>query len=235
MSAPYLVFDVETVLDPELSLPSGSEERLPPAPHHRVVVVGELLFDSTYEVVRYGTLGEAEAEAEVLRRVTERLELERPTLVTFNGRGFDLPVLAARCLRHGVPFPFYFRSHDVRYRFSASGHLDLMDYLAGFGATRASRLDVIAKLCGMPGKVGMDGNEVAPLVAAGRLKEVAEYCLSDVVQTAAVFLRLQLVRGSLERAKYRGAVKRLIELISADARLARLNANMDPKRLLLDE
>ena len=65
-----------------------------------------------------------------------------------------MPVIAARCLRHGIPLKHYYRSRDVRYRFSAEGHLDLMDYVADFGAAKPSKLDVIAKLCGMPGKVG---------------------------------------------------------------------------------
>ena len=236
MSAPFLVLDIETVLDPELPLlPVAEVERLPPPPHHRIVVMGALLFEASYEIARLGTIDETKGEAFVLSEFSRLLEERRPTLVTYNGRGFDMPVIATRCLRHGVPLRHYYRSHDVRYRFTAEGHLDLMDHLADFGAARPSRLDVVAKLCGMPGKIGMEGKDVGPMVQAGRLAEVRNYCLCDVVQTAAVFLRVQLLRGALERNAYLEAMQRLLHHVHGDERLAPIASAMNEKRLLLDE
>ena len=128
-------------------------------------------------------------------------------------------MIATRCLRYGIPFRHYYRSRDVRYRFTPDGHLDLMDYVADFGAAKTSKLDIIAKLCGMPGKVGIDGKDVGPMVHAGRIKEVRDYCLCDVAQTAGVFLRVQLVRGEIEREQYLVAMRSLLALIKADPRL----------------
>jgi hypothetical protein len=145
-----------------------------------------------------------------------------------------MPVIATRCLRHGIPFRHYYRSRDVRYRFTPDGHLDLMDYVADFGAAKSSRLDVIAKLCGMPGKVGIEGKDVGPMVHAGRLAEVRDYCLCDVAQTAGVFLRVQLVRGELERAEYLTAMRGLLGLIRSDARVAPVAGALNEARLLLD-
>jgi predicted PolB exonuclease-like 3'-5' exonuclease len=232
----FLVLDIETVLDPELPIvTSGDVERLPAPPHHKIVVLGALLFDVGYEPKRIGVMSESKDEAGILGDFAKLLEDRRPCLVTFNGRGFDLPVIATRCLRYGIPLRHYYRSRDVRYRFSADGHLDLMDYVADFGAAKPSRLDVIAKLCGMPGKVGVDGKDVGPLVHAGRLAEVRNYCLCDVAQTAGVFLRVQLLRGELERENYLVAARQLIELIKHDERLAPVAAAMNEKRLLLEE
>jgi 3'-5' exonuclease len=232
----FLVLDIETVLDPELPIvTSGDVERLPAPPHHKIVVLGALLFDVGYEPKRIGVMSESKDEAGILGDFAKLLEDRRPCLVTFNGRGFDLPVIATRCLRYGIPLRHYYRSRDVRYRFSADGHLDLMDYVADFGAAKPSRLDVIAKLCGMPGKVGVDGKDVGPLVHAGRLAEVRNYCLCDVAQTAGVFLRVQLLRGELERENYLVAARQLIELIKNDERLAPVAAAMNEKRLLLEE
>jgi predicted PolB exonuclease-like 3'-5' exonuclease len=137
-------------------------------------------------------------------------------------------------LRHGIPLRHYYRSRDVRYRFTADGHLDLMDYIADFGAAKSSRLDVIAKLCGMPGKVGIDGKDVGPMVHAGRLQDVRDYCLCDVVQTAGVFLRVQLIRGELEREPYLAAMRGLLALIRGDERLAPVAAALNEPRLLLE-
>lgn len=236
VAPPYLVLDIETVLDPELPIAESSEaERLPAPPHHRVVVIGALWFDPNFDVRRIGVLGEGKEEREILSDFVKLCDERRPCLVSYNGRGFDLPVIVARCLRHGIPFRHYFASRDVRYRFSPEGHLDLMDYIADFGAAKPSKLDVIAKLCGMPGKVGVDGKDVGPMVHAGKLEAVRNYCLCDVAQTAAVFLRVQLLRGELKPEPYQHAMRRLIELIKSDDRVAPVAAGLNEPRLLLEE
>ena len=229
----FLVLDIETVLDAELPIAESAEaERLPAPPHHKIVVIGALLFDASYAVQRVGVLGEGKDEPAMLVDFSKFLDERRPDLITFNGRGFDLPVIAARCLRHGVPLRHYYRARDVRYRFSPEGHLDLMDFIADFGAAKPAKLDIVAKLCGMPGKVGVDGKDVGPMVHAGRIKEVREYCLCDVAQTAGVFLRVQLLRGELEPSAYLVAMKGLIETIRGDPRLGAVAAALDEPRLM---
>ena len=231
----YLVLDIETILDPELPIAEVTEaERLPAPPHHQVVVIGALLLGSDYGVRKLGVLGDGESEARMLSDFAGFIEERRPLIVTYNGRGFDMPVIANRCFRHGIPLRHYYTSRDVRYRFSPEGHLDLMDYLADFGAAKPAKLDILAKLCGMPGKVGVDGKDVGPLVHAGRLQEVKDYCLCDVVQTAGVFLRAQLVRGEIGREAYLGAIRGLIQLIRSDPRLAAVSEAMDEARLTLE-
>ena len=236
MSTSYLVLDIETVLDAELPIVQAADtERLPAPPHHRVVVIGALMLDAAYEVKRLGIVGDAKDEEGMLAAFAKLLEERRPCLVTFNGRSFDMPVIATRCLRYGISLRHYYRSRDVRYRFTAEGHLDLMDYVADFGAAKSSRLDVIAKLCGMPGKVGVEGKDVGPMVHAGRLAEVRDYCLCDVVQTAGVFLRVQLLRGEIEREEYLRAMNGLLALIRGDERLAPVANAINEPRLLLAE
>jgi len=231
----YLILDIETVVDPALPQAStGEGQGLPPPPFHEIVVIGVLWMDADYQVRRLGIIGDGKNESEALtdfsRFVTER----KPDLVTYNGRGFDLPVIAARCLRHGISFPHYYGARDVRYRFTPTGHLDLMDFLTDFGASRASRLDVMARTIGMPGKVGVAGKDVGPLVHAGKLDEVQAYCLCDVVQTTGLFLRVQLLRGQLERDSYRDAMADLLKQIEGDQRLAPVSEGLDRGRLMLE-
>jgi 3'-5' exonuclease len=218
----HLIFDIETILDPELPIvDAGEAGKLPAAPHHKIVTIGALLLGHDGTPKRLGIVGkESTDEAVILAEFTELVDKHQPTLVTYNGRGFDLPVIVMRCLRHGVPFPAYYRSRDMRYRFSEAGHFDLMDYLSDFGATKQAKLDVVAKLCGMPGKVGVDGKDVGPLVHAGRIAEVRDYCLCDVVQTAGVFLRVEYLRGELSLSAYRAAAQALIDLADSDPRVA---------------
>jgi len=232
----YLILDIETILDPELPIAESSEaERLPAPPHHKVVVIGALSMAERYEPRKLGCVGEGKDEAGILSDFAKFLEDRRPTLVTYNGRGFDLPVIASRCLRHGIPLRHYYSSRDVRYRFSPDGHLDLMDYLSDHGAAKPAKLDILAKLCGLPGKVGVDGKDVGPLVHAGRIQEVRDYCLCDVVQTAGVFLRAELLRGQLDRDRYREAMLALLTLVDGDPRVAPVAQAVNRPRLLLQD
>jgi 3'-5' exonuclease len=155
--------------------------------------------------------------------------------VTWNGRSFEMPVIVARCLKYGIAFPAYYGSRELRYRFTTDGHFDLMDYLSDFGASRPARLDAVAQLIGLPGKRGVEGRDVGPLVHRGKLADVYAYCLSDVIQTAALFLRVQLVRGVLDRATYRRATEALLREASADTRLASVIEAVDRSRLLLGD
>ena len=236
MAKTFLVLDIETILDPELPIAESSEaERLPAPPHHRVVVIGALLLGPDLEVRKLGVIGEGKGESGILNDFARFIDERRPCLVTFNGRGFDMPVIASRCFRHGIPLRYYYGARDVRYRFSPEGHLDLMDFLADFGAAKSAKLDILAKLSGMPGKVGVDGKDVGPLVHAGRIQEVRDYCLCDVVQTAAVFIRTQLVRGEVDREAYLIAMRGLIELVRTDVRLRAVGEGLNETRLLLAE
>jgi predicted PolB exonuclease-like 3'-5' exonuclease len=236
MERSYLVLDIETILDPELPISESSVvERLPAPPHHQIVAIGVLWFDRNYSVLRVGVIGENKSESGALADFTRFTEERQPHLVTYNGRGFDLPVLASRCLRHGIPFRYYYQERDVRYRFSPDGHLDLMDFIADFGAARTARLDVVAKLCGMPGKVGVDGKDVGPMIHAGHIDQVRAYCLCDVIQTAGVFLRLQLLRGELTPLAYQEAMNGLITAARNEPRVAPVVAAWNEPRLRLTE
>lgn len=235
----FLVVDIETIIDPTLPLPksdsaSAQPPALPPAPFHQVVAIGALWMDAAYKPIKLGVVGEGKSEHEVLGDFARFMEERRPDLVTYNGRGFDLPVIVARCLRHGVTFRHYFQAPDVRYRYSAQGHLDLMDFMTDHGATRSVSLDTLAKLIGLPGKVGVDGKDVGPLVEAGRIDEVYAYCLCDVAQTAGLLLRVQLLRGVLDREEYRDAMGALLGLMEEDGRLGPVFAGVDRGALMLE-
>jgi predicted PolB exonuclease-like 3'-5' exonuclease len=235
-SSSTLVLDIETVVDPALPrAETGQESGLPPAPFHQVVVIGVMWLDADYRIQRLGVVGDGKSERELLVDFCRFVSERKPLLVTYNGRGFDLPVITARCLRHGVPFRHYYASRDLRYRYSADGHLDLMDFLTDFGACKASKLDVVARSIGMSGKVGIEGKDVGPMIHAGRLGEVQAYCLCDVVQTAGVLLRLQLVRGELSPERYLAAMAGLLEHIDGDERLRPVGEGLDRPRLLLEE
>lgn len=228
----HLVLDIETIPDPELPRLDESD-KVPPPPFNQIVTLGCLLLED-WVPRRLGVVGEGKPEAEMLADFALWLDGRKPTVVTWNGRGFDMPVITSRALRHGVPMPWWFQDRNTRYRYSTEGHFDLMDFLADFGATKNARLDVYAKLVGFPGKVGVDGSQVAPMVHAGKLEEVNAYCLCDVAQTAAIFLRVELLRGALDKARYRELARGLLAFIDEQPRLAPVAEKIDRRRFLVE-
>jgi len=240
----YLVLDIETIPDDSRwarpQLPHGTEAPFPPIWAHRVVVVGCLWLDADYRLKRLGVVGEGlaaaaspdEQEAQLLDAFSRFVARQHTTLLTYNGRSFDLPVIALRSLCHGVPLAWYYQERGVRYRYSEDGHIDLCDWLADHGATRTGSLDAIARLCGLPGKIGVDGSQVEGLHRTGQLRAIQSYCLADVTQTAFVFLRFRLLQGQLAPATYREAAGALLAALEADDRVGAVIAQIDRERLL---
>lgn len=241
----YLVLDIETIPDtgrwtrPETT--NDPRSGFPPTWAHRIVVIGCLWLDHHYRLKRLGVIGDASAfssgsadqrERELLEDFSKFVGKARPVLVTYNGRSFDLPVIVLRSLTHAVPLPWYYREKDMRYRFSEEGHLDLCDWLAEHGATRSGSLDAVAKLIGLPGKLGVDGSQVEGLHQAGQLDAIQRYCLSDVAQTALLFLRFRLLQGQLTEDRYRAAATALLDGLAADGRVGDVLDRMDRSHLL---
>src|SRR5499427_609896 len=218
----YLVLDIETIPDPELYSPpelsAGTERPFPPLYACRPIVLGVMWLDEDLSVKRIGTIGEGKNEDGMMGDFAEFMGKWRPQLVTWNGRGFDLPVLALRALRFGLNFGWYYRGEGYRYRYSEEGHLDLCDLLADHGAAKMTSLDGAARLIGLPGKAGVDGSQVEGLYQAGQIDSLRRYCLSDVAQTAFLFLRYRLISGLLDRDAYRGAATALLASLEADGR-----------------
>ncbi|MEM7435440.1 MAG: 3'-5' exonuclease [Myxococcota bacterium] len=238
MARSFLVLDIETIADPDLAW-DAAVDGFPPAPFHQVVALGVLWLDADYGLQKLGAFGgEADAapdEAKVLQEFSDFVGQRQPTIVTFNGRRFDLPVLANRMLKHGVAFPAYYANRDYRYRFSDEGHIDLADLLTDYGASRMPSLDALAQLVGMPGKMQVDGSKVQSMYEHGRHADIRNYCLHDVVQTAFVFLRAELLRGRIDVGDYRARARALWDSLAADDRVTEVLERADAVRALLVE
>jgi len=235
----YLILDIETIPDRELFTPpepaAGVERAFPPLYACRPIVLGVMWLDENMACKRIGTFGEAKDEAGMMSDFADFMGKWKPNLVTWNGRGFDLPVLALRALRHGLAFGWYYRGAGYSYRYSEEGHLDLCDVLSDHGAARMTSLDGAARVIGLPGKDGVDGSQVEGLFLAGQIESLRHYCLSDVAQTAFLFLRYRLVAGDIDRDHYRRAATGLLETLQTDGRFGRLIEGVDRRRLLLEE
>lgn len=224
--SPVLVFDIETVpdiaglrrlhdMDSSLSDRDVAETAFQLRrqshgndflPHYlqRVLVISCALHDrDSFKVWSLGANGESEGE--IIQRFFDGIEKYTPQLVSWNGGGFDLPVLHYRGLMHGVKASRYWDMGEDDREFKWNNyisryhqrHLDLMDLLAMYQGRANAPLDALAQLMGFPGKLGMDGSAVWGAFQDGRLEDIWRYCETDVVNTYLVFLRFQLMRGAM--------------------------------------
>lgn len=133
------------------------------------------------------------------------------TVITFNGRGFDIPLFYTRCMVFGLDTSGWY-TKDFRYRFSDTVHLDLLDATTEYGAVYKNRpsLSLLCHLFGLPGKVGIDGSQVAAEYQKGNYKEIRDYCMSDNMDTAIVALRWMVSRGLITIKEYTRAVNKII-------------------------
>lgn len=174
-------------------------KKFPRPPLHKVAVIAALLAERVDGVWRVRSLGAPHIgqrpEAELISAFAERLAELHPTLVSFNGSSFDLPVLRYRAMIHGIAAPGLTDEYFKRY---STRHVDLCDQLASFDQRAKVGLDDLCKMMGLPGKPeGIDGSKVWEAVQQGRLQDVADYGETDVVNTYRVWLRHELFRGAL--------------------------------------
>lgn len=229
---PVLAFDIETVPDTDgirklFSLPaqmSAAEvaetafaqrrektgNDFLPLHLHRVVAISCALRER--DSFRVWSLGEpADPEPVLVQRFFDGIDKYTPQLVSWNGGGFDLPVLHYRALIHGIRAARYwdmgeddrdFRWNNYISRYH-SRHLDLMDLLSLYQGRATAPLDEVAQLLGLPGKLGVGGAKVWETYQGGGIKAIRDYCEADVANTYLVFLRFQLLRGALDEGRYR--------------------------------
>jgi len=229
---PVLAFDIETVPDieglrrlkpqwaefseREIASLAFAERRertggsdFLPLHQHRVVAIGCAFRDDSGFRVR--CLGSAEdSESKLVGDFFRLIDRYTPQLVSWNGGGFDLPVLHYRAMVHGVVAARYWESGDEDREFRYNNylsryharHTDLMDVLAMYQARASAPLDDLAKLCGFAGKLGMGGDKVWDAYCDGGIADIRQYCETDAVNTYLLYCRFDKMRGLLREKAY---------------------------------
>jgi len=237
-----LVFDIETIPDTALGrrlhgLDGLTDEQVARAMftlrrqaqgseflahhQHRIVAISCAL--RSREGLKVWSLGDPDSpEEELIRRFFEGLERYTPDLVSWNGGGFDLPVLQYRALRAGIPAERYWETgeSDTAFRYNNYlsrfhwRHMDLMDILSGFQGRARAPLAEVAALLGLPGKLGFSGAQVWDAWNAGEIVRIRRYCETDVLNTYLVYLRFELMRGRFTPPLYEQEVARVKTLLA---------------------
>lgn len=226
---PVIVWDLETVPDlkaaarmlgmdgkPDDEVREALGSGFPKHPLHSIACIGALVAKREPDGWRVSALGaphiNERPEPELIRTFVDRIEQLNPRLVTFNGNGFDLPVLRYRAMLHRIPAPgLHARPYFNRYSNDA---LDLFDVLASFGSGSKMKLDELSRFLGLAGKPdGIEGSKVEAMVAAGQIDEVARYCETDVVNTYRLWLIYELFRGAMSTAELQWSEAQLREYV----------------------
>jgi len=203
---------------------TGGSEFLP---HHLHRVVAISCAMRSRDAFKVWSVGEPDStETELVQRFFEGIERYSPDLLTWNGSGFDLPVLQYRALFNRVDAARYWETGEADQSFRWNNylsrfhwrHTDLMDVLAGFQARASAKLDEVAQLCGFPGKLGMDGSQVWPAFRDGRIAEVRDYCETDALNTFLIGLRFDRMRGRLDDAELAAEERLVRETLARDGR-----------------
>jgi predicted PolB exonuclease-like 3'-5' exonuclease len=192
---------------------------------HRIVAISVALRSSDrFKVWSLGDL--SSLEKELVQRFFDGIERFIPTLVSWNGGGFDLPVIHYRALFHGIAGPHYWEIGDEDQSFRWNNylnryhqrHLDLMDMLSGYQTRAAAPLDEVASLLGLPGKMGMSGTKVWDLFQSGEIEAIRNYCETDVLNTYLIFLRFELIRGHINQDTYEQECQLVRKVIEAESK-----------------
>ena len=243
----YLIFDVETVGDgnliqrvkyperdfsPREAVEQFQVELLEQTgrdvlPHTFTLPVSVAIakVDSGFRLLELTVLDPPEFRPkEITRRFWQGWEhYGRPAFVTFNGRGYDLPVLELAAFRYGISLPAWFNVdsrnwEQSRNRYNIDRHIDLCDLFSNFGAVRLiGGLNLMASLIDKPGKSGVDGSQVQDLYFDGQLAAINDYCRCDVLDTYFVFLRSRVLLGKLRTDDEEELIQETRELLEAQA------------------
>jgi 3'-5' exonuclease len=231
MSSYVLVWDLETVPDikgfaaanglegkSEEEIRAAIGDKFPKLPYHSIICIGALIahFEADHWIVdSVGAphVGER-SEKELITAFVNRIAELNPQLVTFNGSSFDLPVIRYRAMTHGVAAPGLFaRPYFHRYTDDA---VDLCDVLSSFNSQAKATLHEVCRMMGLPGKPStISGAEVEKYFRDGHIREISDYCRSDVVNTYRLWLRHELFQGKLTEQGFQASESTLVEFIAA--------------------
>jgi predicted PolB exonuclease-like 3'-5' exonuclease len=239
------VFDCESVIDVELAkkfydfkeeseyefcqkvLSQHEKEKgtsFLPLPYHKIVVISAVLADENAKVKKITSIV-SKSEEEILKKFLNFIDEKNPKLISFNGRGYDIPLVFLRAMKYNLSCPAFFEQENYqlnitkwenyRSRYSEKFHLDLYEVFGNFGAVKSISLDVVSQMVGFPGKSDLSGKDVLEFFYNGKIEEIAHYCESDALNTYLLFLKYRLLKGEINKGEFLRLLKALLENLAS--------------------
>lgn len=175
-----------------------------PLPYHKIIAICAVLATEFGDFIKVDKLP-GENEEELINNFFAMINKSKPKLVSFNGKGYDCPLLVLRAMKYELDASAYLDTRDkwnnYKTRFNEGRHCDLLESLTAFGQ-RGMRLDLICKMLDFPGKYDVSGDDVARLYWAGELAKIEEYCESDVLNTYLLFINYELIKRNINPNDY---------------------------------
>ena len=190
----------EMLLQASEQLARNKDGFLPPMFHRLVSWVGVWVDDTGQPRQKVAWNGTDEKEG--LIKLIDALQTYKDFgLVHHNGRGFDLPMLTYRSMKHGLVLPLRMNNHEIRYRYSRS-NVDLIDEFSNYGASSWPKLKHLGMLIGVPFKQTGEGNVVLDMFREGKLDRIEHYCYEDVMATYLIWLHLKYTVGEIAGTQF---------------------------------
>lgn len=176
---------------------------------HKVISVSILIADikhvdgyEYYNIEKIGTISSINnTEKEIVDKFFKYISNHIPRLVDYNGKTFDLPVMKYRAMKYNISIENLFKSGDkwnnYNQKYSLDWHCDLLDALSDFGSSARCKMNEVCAILGIPGKIGIDGSKVATMYDNGLLKDIDNYCETDVLNTYLIYLNYALLTGKI--------------------------------------
>ncbi len=185
-----------------------------PLPFHRIISICAVICDEFGAFIKVNKI-EGNSEREMIGNFFAFINKYEPRLVSFNGKGFDMPVLVLRALKYNIRANAYLDTisdkwNNYKTRYNDQRHCDLFESL---GAWRGVRLDTVCAMAELPGKYDTHGDEVMSLFYADKLDKIHEYCESDTLNTYMLFLKYELIKGNLSEEDYLSYLSLMSEYI----------------------
>ncbi len=217
--------DIEVAKQAFKAQKEASGNEFLPICFHKVVCISAVMADGFGRFLRVSTI-EGENEEQIIAKFIDFINAKNPRLISFNGRGFDLPMLMVRAMRYNLCAYEYFAINDkahgkdrwtnYRSRYDGVFHLDLLDHMSDFGSVRGVKMDHLCASFGLPGKYDVSGNQVFELYFNGDMAKIDEYCQSDTLNTYWLFLKYELLRGNINLSDYANYLGSMMEYLDKE-------------------
>jgi predicted PolB exonuclease-like 3'-5' exonuclease len=232
--------DVETLRKEleEYHIEISGGNPFPRQPFHKIVAISFLEAEISvnndgteeYHLTEIRSGGNEDSnEEEIVKGFFSYVAKKRPRFVSYNGRTFDLPVLKYRAMKYGVSAPWFYKSGDkwnnYTQRYSLDWHCDLLDAFSDFGASAKCKMNEVCSILGIPGKFGVDGSKVTELYDSKKIKEIRDYCETDVANTYLLYLFYQMHTGTLSTQGFVNAAEQVATYLEEEGK------NKDKKHL----